>query len=233
MNAAEFARSIRRVWAYAEHIGVGELFSGPTALSASINFKRISTDPQATYEQIYLCGLRNSDYNILLKDFAYFQFGAPSQTELRFAYYPNPFLGASSEAISELNEQLEYVEEGIIEYDEYLHSISELRYSHHPPLVRYENDPRNYVELKHPCSHFHIGHHSGNRWPVRRVLNPAAFALLLLKLFYSDYWEEAEPMLIHDQNKSLDEILQSRRMECHRLPDEFFSNVEQTHFAFD
>lgn len=233
MNVAEFTNSIRKAWIYAQHIGIEQVFAVPTTLKASDKFRHLSIDPSANYEQLYLCGLQHSDYNILLSDYAYFQFGLSQQNELRFAYYPNPFLGVSETAISELNEQIEFVEEGIIDMDEYLHAISELRFSQHPPLVRYENDPKSYVELKHPCSHFHLGHHSENRWPVTRILNPAAFALFVMKLFYGDFWDRSGLFEKDGKSESLDQILQNRRQECQVLPDNLFSAAEKLQFTID
>ena len=232
MNSAEFSGSIRNVWRYLEHVRVGQIFSGPTSLSASSSFRDKSLDPDTNYEQLYLCGLKNSDYNILLVDYAYFQFSFSGQSSFRFAYYPNPFLGASEIAISELNEKVAYVEEGLIDVDEYLHSISELRYSQHPPMVRYENDPCNYVELDHPCSHFHIGHHSDNRWPVSRVLSPAAFSLIILKMFYREFWVGSAPITVGGNLETMDQVLQRRRQECQQLPEQLFSAAEQLHFKF-
>lgn len=233
MNEADFARSIRRVWVYAQKVSIDELFSDPSSFQPSPEFAKLSIKEDTRYEDLYLLGLKHSQYNILLKDYSYFQFSMRSSANLRFAYYPNPFLGASKQALSELNEQLEYVEEGIIDLDDYLHGISELRYSQHPPPVRYENAPSQYVAFRHPCSHLHFGHHPGNRWAVRRVLTPAAFGLLIMKQFYSVFWYEAGEINVSGSLLSLDQALVENRQDCRILPEDFFSPDEERQFVFN
>ncbi|MGO7522428.1 hypothetical protein, partial [Rhizobium brockwellii] len=92
------------------------------------------------------------------------QIGAGGEDGFRFAYYPNPFFGAAKDAESELSEMQEFVAEGIIGVDEFLHRVSEVRRSQHPPLVRYVYALEQYVEATHPCSHLHLGFHGENRW---------------------------------------------------------------------
>lgn len=230
MNEGDLARSLKRAWQFVKAVGVDELFTDPSAITVSDSFKKVALDPTSTYEALYLEGLSGGQYNILLADYSFFQFGGTSDETLRYAYYPNPFLGASRQAISELAELRTYVDEGVLDMDEFLHRVSELRFTQHPPLVRYENAPSQYVELVHPCSHLHIGHHSGNRWPVRRVLTPAAFTLLLLKLFYADFWQEGERIPSGDDSLSLDDVLANSKQDCQLLPDDLFSPAADRQF---
>lgn len=109
MNRAELVPHIRKSWMYATALKVNELFLGPVALDASDSFKALATEPRASYEELYLVGLREVQYNILLKDFSFFQFGTGGADGVRFAYYPNPFLGAAPDAVAELTEMQEYV----------------------------------------------------------------------------------------------------------------------------
>lgn len=230
MTEKDIARSLRRAWQFVKAVGVDELFSDPSSIAVSDEFKKLALDSAATYEDLYLKGLSDGQYNILLADYSFFQFGGHSDETLRYAYYPNPFLGASRQAISELAELRTYVDEGALDVDEFLHRVSELRFTQHPPLVRYENAPSQYVELVHPCSHLHIGHHSENRWPVRRVLTPAAFTLLMLKLFYPDFWGEGETVPSGDRSLSLDDVLANSKQDCVLLPDDFFSAAAERQF---
>ncbi|MES2289947.1 MAG: DUF2290 domain-containing protein [Pseudomonadota bacterium] len=207
-----------------------ELFTDPSSITVSDTFKQLALDTKSTYEDLYLEGLSGGQYNILLADYSFFQFGGTTDESLRYAYYPNPFLGASQNAISELAELRTYVNEGVLDMDEFLHRVSEMRFTQHPPLVRYENAPSQYLELVHPCSHLHIGHHSENRWPVRRVLTPAAFTLLLLKLFYADFWQEGDAIPSGHQTLSLDDMLASAKEDCGLLPEELFSVAAERQF---
>ncbi len=234
MTRDELGSHIRKTWIYTQALKVDELFPGPTALDASDVFKALAISPYTSYEELYLAGLRNVEYNILLRDYSFFQFGLGGEEEgVRFAYYPNPFLGAAPDAMSELNEMQEYVAAGLIEMDEFLHQVSEIRRPQHPPLVRYEYSKKQYVEATHPCSHMHLGFHGENRWPVRRYLTAHAFALLIFRLFYLDRWMSADKIKSGREEVTLDEALAVARAECRMLYEEEFSSAEAKRFCFD
>lgn len=230
MTKDDLVPQIRKSWAYAKALKVDELFSGPTALDPSDTFKALAVSADVSYEELYLAGLRESQYNILLKDFSFFQFGIGSIDGVRFAYYPNPFLGAAPNAVAELQEMQEYVAEGIIDIDELLHQISEIRRPQHPPLVRYDYSKQQYVEATHPCSHIHLGFHRENRWPVRRYLTAHAFALLIFRHFYLEFWVGAESITSRDGELTMDGALREARTECRMLYEEEFSNAESQRF---
>jgi hypothetical protein len=230
MNKPELMAHIRKVWEYAKALEIDGVFSGPAPLEASDDFKRVAVDPNVSYEELYLTGLRESQYNILLKDYSFFQFGAGGQDGVRFAYYPNPFFGAAPEVVAELTEMQEYVSEGIIDFDEFLHRVSEIRRSQHPPLVRYDFAFDQYVEATHPCSHLHLGFHGENRWPVRRYLTPQAFALLIFRLFYLHFWTVAAPIRRGEVEITLDQALEVARTESRLLYAQEFSEAETRRF---
>lgn len=230
MHERDLVRSVQKAWSSVKAVGVSELFSNPGSITISDEFKRLARDETVTYENLYLEGLLGGQYNFQLADYSFFQFGITGIGALRYAYYPNPFLGSSRQAISELAELRSYVDEGALDVDEFLRRVSELRYTQHPPLVRYENAPSQYVELSHPCSHLHIGHYSENRWPVRRVLTPLAFTLLLLKLFYADFWREGEEIASGLERLSLDEVLATSKQHCPLLPEDLFSGAAERQF---
>jgi hypothetical protein len=230
MNKADLVPHIRKSWHYAQALKVDELFSGPTALEPSAAFRALAISPDSTYEELYLAGLRDSQYNILLRDLSFFQFGIGSVDGVRFAYYPNPFLGAATDALADLGDMRECVAEGIIDMEEFLHRISEIRRPQHPPLVRYEYSRHQYVEATHPCSHMHLGFHSHNRWPVRRYLTGHAFALLIFRAFYLDFWVCADVIKSGENELTLDAALKVARAECRMLYQDEFSDAEAERF---
>lgn len=95
LNDRDFIASIRRFWDFLSLIGLEETFSNPTSLKASDEFLAVIFDSSASYEAVYLTALRNSDYNLMLRDHSFFQF-THSLSGWRLAYYPNPFFGAST-----------------------------------------------------------------------------------------------------------------------------------------
>lgn len=213
-------------------VEVGDYFTNPAPLEPSEPFRVAAFDESVRYEQLFLTGLENSDYNFVLCDSSFFQFGISKDDHVRYAYYPNPFLGGSREAISTVSELRLYIEEGLISVEEYLHRISEIRNGRHPPLVRYENAPDQYVPSKHPCSHFHLGHHDENRWAVRRILTPSAFGLIILKHFYGDIWNARTNLRIFGAEWSLDELLIYEKGHCRILSDALFDDTEKRLFAY-
>lgn len=229
MNNRDFIKSIRRLWRVAEGIGLGEQFSGPTPLKASEEFRGLSISRTASYEEVYLCGLKNRDYNILLTDYSFFQFGR-TETTARLAFYPNPFFGTSERALSELSEKQEYVHEGIITVEDYLQEISELRSTIQPPVIRYEFDPEAYVEDRHPTAHLHIGFHSENRWPCARILSPESFGLLLVKLYYPTEWASIEVIDIEGAPISPAALLHEARRSSPEVENEYFTEDERRCF---
>lgn len=230
MNRADLVPYIHKSWMYAKALRIDELFSGPTALEASEAFKALAVSPDVTYEELYLAGMHEGQYNILLRDFSFFQFGVGGVDGVRFAYYPNPFLGAAPDALGELKEMHEYVTEGIIDMDEFLHRVAEIRRPQHPPLVRYEYSKRQYVETTHPCSHLHVGFHGDNRWPVRRYLTAGAFTLLIFRLFYLDLWMRADTIKSGDKQLALDAVFETARAESRMLYEDEFSKAEGQRF---
>ncbi len=177
LTEAALRGDIARTWEYVESLNIGQAFATPVSLTASDTFKSMSRDIDSSYEEVYLAGLKNVDYNILNTDFSYFQFSRETDHEFRFAYYPNPFLGVVDGRVSELADLQEYVREGIVDTEDYLRQISEIRVSRFPPMLRYEFSDDQYDEGWHPASHFHIGMYSDWRWGSAIALTGRFFAL--------------------------------------------------------
>lgn len=230
MSKNHLTSEIRKAWSIAKLMEIEQSFTGPVALQASEDFKRLATSPDVSYEQLYLEGLQSSQYNIILRDYSFLQFGSGAADEVRYAFYPNPFIGASQAAISELAEMQEYVEDGVMGVDEFLHKASELRVPQHPPLIRYEYSVQQYRKLRHPCSHIHLGFHSENRLPIRRRMSAWAFSLFIFRLFYLRNWVNAKNVKSDDKDSTLDKIYATARQECRILYENEFSEEEELHF---
>ena len=88
-------------------------------------------------------------------------------------------------------------------------------------MVRYDVAIGDYVNLRHPASHFHFGLHEESRWAVDKILTPLTFGLLIVKLFYLERWSD-----------DLDEKLARAKAECVRLEAVHFSDAEKRHPHF-
>ncbi|MDX3967665.1 MAG: DUF2290 domain-containing protein [Bradyrhizobium sp.] len=231
MNREDLISGIRKVWEFSQVLDLGEVFANPIPLEPSDDFVASAFDPECSYENLYLTALQNGDYNIQLVDFSFFQFGISQEDHVRFAYYPNPFLGSSTTAIAEVNELREYVAEGIVTVEQFLQRISEIRNSQHAPLLRYENAPEQYVQFSHPCSHFHFGHHSENRWQIQRVLTPLSFAMIVFQQFHRSKWHDARAVTAFGKTELPRVFLSAEKLNCRILPDELFSPEEKLLFS--
>lgn len=210
-------------------MGIGQVFSNPASLKLSEDYRKEAYSSDVKYESLYLTGLRNSDYNIQLDDYSYFQFSASGE-KVRLSYFPNPFFGADSKVMQEVGEKHEYLLEGLLDVETFLQEIADARAAHIPPLLRYEFDKKGYKELIHPTSHFHVGYHSSNRWPVQRKLTPESFGLFVLKLYYSEYWTNSGPLAFGPGTESLDNILAAAKAKCPITEANYFKESEKRLF---
>jgi len=228
--ADSFALEIIQAFSYMKLAGVEDHISNPSSFKVSPEFRSMCFDATVTYEALYLYGLRLRQYNFLLSDYSFFQFSGKENGEVRYAFYPNPFIGAKNDDVRNVTEMDEYLTEGAIEMEDYLHAISEIRNSQHPPLTRYEYAEAQYKELEHPCSHIHFGHHSDNRWPVRRKLTPQAFSLMVIKYYYVLDWKGAKGEVVGRKTLSLDDLYTKHRTDCSLVPSSHFSVKEEQQF---
>lgn len=173
---------------------MNESFANAGLLPLNEEFRDLILSSKTTYSSVYVAGLSLSHYNILLTDYSYFQFSWDRENYVRYAYYPNPFISGKDNELESFRRLQELVESGLLQHEEYLTILSERSAMSGIPMLRYENAPDQRKKFAHPCSHFHIGFHSENRWPVRRILTPYAFSLLVFKNYYGSFGEHLEIM---------------------------------------
>lgn len=159
-----------------------------SSLIASDNFRKASTRA-LNYREIYDVGIANQDFNFVMDDKSFFQFHEKSEnTELRLAFYPNPYNSiATKKFIDDAQDLFDSGEISLAEYEQY---ISEENILSDMPLIRYDLSFKQYCDRYHPTAHFHIGFHSENRWPVKRILTPYCFMLNILSLYYQYLWKK-------------------------------------------
>jgi hypothetical protein len=148
----------------------------------------------------------------LLTDYSFFQFAHNlngNELSMRFAYYANPFIHVSPNEIMDQHDGPDY--------ELFLQLLEENDERNDAIVVRYEVATRDYVELRHPAAHFHIGLHEA-RWPVDKILSPKAFSMLITKLFYTACWSE-----------EADEQLATEKHGCELLADGLFSVKDKRH----
>lgn len=228
MTPADVRSGVRSAWAFIQRVELDEALSSFVPLGVDEQFRDIALDPDRRYEEVYLTGLAQSHYNFVLRDYSYFQFSCDVRDEYRFAFLPNPFL--STTAAGELGDLQDYVREGAMTLDEYLHRISELRAGQYPPPIRYENSPRHYKKYIHPQSHFHIGHHGENRWPLDRELTVTAFTTMIVKYFYGRAWGDAKHVDAQSGLNALETTLATEKARCQLVSVARFSADERAQF---
>ena len=210
MDEREFARDISASWRVLyDNLGIGRFLISARSLEVDEIFREVSLSEESTYEQIFKMGLTRSNYNILLADYAYFQFGRLDNESWRLGYYPNPWLSGVP-AAENLVRHWEALEEiGALSHEEVSDLFSEMTYAGAVPPVRFEYAPAQYRELAHPAAHFHIGRHNENRWPSAITIGPKAFVLIIAKLYYPEAWSRCSRFHGATVSECIEEILAS------------------------
>lgn len=227
MNRQTVQSGVRRAWDIISAIGLSETFSNPAPLLVSEEFRKLVLS-DCDYITVYLAGLRLSHYNFLLADYSYFQFSISKDDHVRYAYYPNPF----AHNIADFKRRQELVGAGMVTQEEYLGMLADTRGDYRVPIIRYENAPDQHTGLNHPCSHFHIGHHSENRWPIRRLLTPFAFVMLIIKQYYGEAWRAAGDDEGDAFGNKFETELVRERSNCRMIDSELFTAFEERSFFF-
>ncbi len=233
MLRADVQTGVYRSWGLVEELGLGETFSSPVPLGVNEEFRDIALNPDSSFVDVYMAGLKLSHYNFLISDYSYFQFSWQKENYVRFAFYPNPFAaGRPEQSLVAFKRQRDLLAAGLITQEEYLSIIRDAQAEIRIPLIRYENAPDQHKSLRHPCSHLHIGFHSDNRWPVNRLLTPLAFTLNVMKQYYGEIWR-----LIGSDDKApaecrFEQLLIDEKQNCRIISDEFFMEIEARSFHF-
>jgi len=189
MDDAEFTRQIRSAWTLLNaDLKLGRAIICNVSLDVDTEFRKVALAPESSYAQIYKVGLTRSAYNILLRDYSFFQFSWESDHSWRMAYLPNPWITGVADA-SRIVTQWEALEEmGELTHEEASDLIDELPYRGAVPPIRFDYSRSGYREIGHPAAHFHVGRDTDNRWPCALLLGPTAFAMMIARLYYSDQW---------------------------------------------
>ena len=189
MEESDFARKIRAAWVFLkDRADMVRIVGSLASLGVDEEFRRLALTSEVSYRSVYILGLARSHYNILLKDFAYFQFTWESKSAWRLAYFPNPWITGVVNAEEKLVEWEGLTELGLLANDDVDEFVAELPYLGSVPPVRFEFSLIQYREVSHPAAHMHIGHHADNRWPFARLLDPLTFAMMLTKFYYPTVW---------------------------------------------
>ncbi len=189
MDERDFSRQIGLAWSSVKDaLAIGKFLIAKRSLPVDDAFRAVALNEEATYEEIYKVGLSRSHYNILLSDYAYFQFTLQSPTSWRLGYFPNPWLTGAPAAEVELKHWETLEEIGALNHEEASSLIGDMPVRGAVPPIRFEYAPAEYQELAHPAAHFHIGRHSENRWASSLAVGPLAFTLHIAKMYYPTAW---------------------------------------------
>lgn len=226
MNKAEVQSGILRSWNAVDKLKLGMTLSQTMPLEVDGDFRDIALSPESSYPALYLCGARKSNYNFMLSDYSYFQFSCSGEYEVAYAYYPNPF----GNGMRDISRWRELFESEMVTEAEFEAFMSNLPIFIKQPVIRYENSRKQYDELKHPCSHLHIGYHRDNRWAVGRVLTPAAFTLFVLKQYYPEQWANIGDHEYDGFLNAFESDLVKERTDSRIIGDDFFTEREKRTF---
>ncbi|MDR6387560.1 DUF2290 domain-containing protein [Paraburkholderia phenoliruptrix] len=232
MDRSDVVRGINRTWETAERLDIAETFGNAGPLPVKDEFRDLLFSADTLYVDAYLAGLSMSHYNVLLSDYSYFQFSWEREGYVRYAFYPNPFISGKEEELANFKRLRELVVADMITHEEYLALIADGSVSSGVPMFRYENAPDQRKPFRHPCSHFHIGFHSENRWPLRRVLTPLAFSLMVFKAYYGLPWKAKGDDEQKDVSNVFERMLIEEKANCRLVSIDLFDEIEERTFFF-
>jgi hypothetical protein len=189
MDKTNFAHDIRGAWRLlSTKLGIGRQIISEMPLNVDHAFRDAALDSETSYADLYKIGLSRSHYNILLHDYAYFQFSLDGTNSWRLGYYPNPWISGAPSAVLKA-EELEALEEtGAATHEDITELFQEMPYVGSIPPIRFDCSPGQYKEIAHPAAHFHIGMYSKNRWPCSYKIRPVTFSLIIAKMYYNERW---------------------------------------------
>jgi hypothetical protein len=191
----------------------------------SKDFFSISQDRD--YYKIYKLAITNKDYDILLKDYSFFQFSCESSdintiVKYRYAYYETPSEFPTYEDFLDEN-GFSYIDCGEELIQEYQQVIDEAKFKNTVTPLRYDYDEDLYNSPVHPISHLHLGFQNEIRIPIKCILTPHAFVSFVIRHIYWKKWKQ----LMNDSNFCSIYYVKS---ECKVLPNENFSQDEEKDF---
>lgn len=232
MNRQTVQSGIIKTWETADKLGLARAFSNPNLLPLDADFRDIILSNTSTYIDVYLKAMNLSHYNILLDDYSFFQFGMEREMYVRYAYYPNPFISGQAADTAAFHKIHELMESELISHEDYLSLLEGKKSLNGKPMFRYENAPEQRTKFFHPCSHFHIGFHSENRWPLKRTLTPLAFSMLIFKQYYGESWRRVGDDEDPDISNTFERILIKEKTRCSVVSDILFEKIEEQAFFF-
>lgn len=224
MTDIDLSFYIRKVASLAQDMKIDLHHGTRDSLNVSKELKKLcKTSPY--YREIYDYIINYNQYNISLIDKGCFQFSESrnkrGEQELRYAYYPNPYQFIDFK--KEVKSIQELFDTGGLSDLEYQQLINEAEFILDIPLIRYDYSPSQYDDKFHPASHFHIGFHSDNRWPVSRVLNPLVFFIKIISMYYNQYWKKN----FHKNPLSLNDLYADSKTESYNVPSAYFGVEDQ------
>jgi hypothetical protein len=187
LDISEFNASIRRARVALSELKLLEGSVYEISLPKSEDFNKTCLTSRS-YVEIYEKGLSLSHYNIVLTDLAFFQFSHKTPMEFAFAFYPNPRVTGSLDALSDYQDLLKQRNLEEINEEEFSQLAASMPAEIYVPRVRYEYSEKQFRKVTHPGAHFHIGMSGEDRWSSARKLSPTSFLYLMVKLYYPNYW---------------------------------------------
>lgn len=187
MTPQDFNSSIRSARATLQNVGLLEGCVYDVALPNTSQFRKDSLTSNS-YVEIYEKGLSHSYYNVLLSDLAFFQFSYKAPEEFALAFYPNPRITGSADALSDYEDLMKQRDDVEINEESFSELASLMPAEMYVPRWRYEYSEEQYRKVMHPGAHFHIGMSGVDRWSCSRKLSPHSFLLLMIKFYYPTHW---------------------------------------------
>lgn len=180
------------------------------------------------YIDLYQHAIAFNEYDILMKDFSFFQFSFDGDTNIiRMSYYPNPDIITTYEQyIKYLSDKMTILDGEEWRYrEEYENYIDNQESNNMVTPLRYDYSEKEYQGLIHSAAHFHFGQMETVRVTCEKVLSPLSFAVMVVNYYYYPIWKEKLK-----QDEKFKKIVLSVKEQCDIVNEEYLSHEEQKYF---
>lgn len=181
---------------------------------------------KGNYLEIYKYGIAYNEYDLLLKDYAFFQYSYDEVNGMiRLSFQPNPNIVKSYEEFLKQEFDCSYKDVGDNFLELYENFIDEQMDFQVVTPVRYDYDVDLYEDMIHSASHIHIGTEKNLRIATNKIFTPLGFTVLIVHNFYYPVWKE---QMSQDLNFK-DKILTAKK-QCPEVAEQYFSTYEKQYF---
>lgn len=230
MNKGKFRAGMEEAYRFLDGLSIVRTkninnFSQCESCKFSAKIKKMAK--QDDYIDLYQHAIAFNEYDILMKDFSFFQFSFDADSYvIRMAYYPSPdVITTFKEYMDSFDNRKILWEEEQRYREEYENYIDSQNYKSTTVPLRYDYSEKEYQGLVHSAAHLHFGQMETIRVTCAHVFSPLSFAVIVVNYYYYSIWKERIKL-----DKEFKHTVLSVKKQCAYVDTGYLSPEEQGYF---